>query len=175
MDVQLRLLNKSDATRYRDVRLKSYQDDPYAFSESYEDEKLRPLSDFETELKIIGTPPGWFVLGAFQEEHLVGFVKFRKDQRSKGLHKSMIHAMYVNPSCRGMNIGKKLVEDLISKVKEMDGLEQIHLWVLHSEKSNSASNFYRICGFESQGPMVLKDLKIGEDYIDAEYMVMYLK
>ncbi|MEP1093727.1 MAG: GNAT family N-acetyltransferase [Cyclobacteriaceae bacterium] len=175
MDVQLRLLNKEDATLYRDVRLKSFQDDPYAFSESYEDERLRPISDFEAELEILGTPPEWFVLGAFEAEKLVGFVKFRKDLRSKGLHKSMIHAMYVDPSCRGKNVGKVLVEDLISRVRNLENMEQIHLWVLHSQKSVSAANFYKKCGFVSQGPMVLKDLKIGKDYIDAEYMVLYLE
>lgn len=86
----------------------------------------------------------------------------------------MIHAMYVDPNQRGLNIGKKLIDETVGLANNLDGMEQIHLWVLHSEKSVSAANFYRKCGFEGQGPMVLKDLKIDQDYIDAEYMVMYL-
>ncbi len=175
MNVELRLLQKEDAKTYQAVRLKSYQDDPFAFSESYEDEKDRPTMDFELEIETVGTPAEWFVLGAFLENQLVGFVKFRRDQRSKGRHKSMIHAMYVDPSFRGYQIGKKLIDELITRTKELDGLEQIHLWVLHSTESVSASDFYKKCGFISQGPKVLKDLKIGKKYIDAEYMVMYFE
>lgn len=175
MKIELRLLNLDDAEVYREVRLNSYKNDPFAFSESYEDESKRTITDFSDELEIVGSPPEWFVLGAFLDQRLVGFVKFRRDQRSKGRHKSMIHAMYVDPECRGLNIGKKLIDELISLTKQQEGLEQIHLWVLHSNQSVSASNFYKKCGFISQGPRVLKDLKIGETYIDAEYMVMFLQ
>ncbi len=174
MTNSIRLLHDKDADSFRTLRLKSYQDDPYAFSESFEDEQLRPLEDFEEEIRIVGEPPEWFVLGAFTDsEDLVGFVKFRRDTRSKGRHKSMIHAMYVDPDYRKYGIGRQLVESVIDRAKEMN-LEQIHLWVLHSEHSTSAAKFYKKCGFEGQGPMVMRDLKIGERYIDAEYMVMYL-
>ncbi len=175
MNIELRFLDENDTESYRDVRLKSYKNDPFAFSESYEDEKERTRLDFTSELEVVGSPPEWFVLGAFLEKELVGFVKFRRDQRSKGRHKSMIHAMYVDPDHRGLNIGKKLIDELITITKKLDGLEQIHLWVLHSNQSISASDFYKKCGFISQGPLVLKDLKIGDQYINAEYMVMYLQ
>ena len=57
----------------------------------------------------------------------------------------------------------------------MSGLEQVHLWVLHSAEGSSASVFYNKLGFQSQGPLIRHDLKIGEQYIDAEYMVLYLE
>ncbi len=175
MNIELRFLDANDAGIYREVRLSSYKNDPFAFSESYKDEKKRTHIDFESELEILGAPPEWFVLGAFLGHELAGFVKFRRDQRSKGRHKSMIHAMYVDRNHRGLNIGKKLIDELIAITQKLDGLEQIHLWVLHSDQSISASGFYKKCGFISQGPHVLKDLKIGDQYIDAEYMVMYLQ
>ncbi|MEQ9405796.1 MAG: GNAT family N-acetyltransferase [Cyclobacteriaceae bacterium] len=175
MNIAFRLLAKEDASIYKDARLNSYQHDPYAFSESYEDEKGKAASVFAEELIIKGDPPEWFVLGAFSEKNeLTGFVKFRRDLRSKARHKSMIHAMYVHPEFRSFGVGKQLVDEAINRARNLNGLEQIHLWVLHSDLSNSASDFYIKCGFERQGPLVKKDLKIGEAYIDAEYMVMHL-
>ncbi len=173
MNIQIRILTEDDAREYRELRLKSYQEAPLAFSESYEDEKERSLADFKREIITRGDPPEWFVLGAFSRfGKLVGFVRFRRDLRSKARHKSMIHAMYSDQQYRNQVIGKKLVEDLLLRVKRIAGLEQIHLWVLHS--TNSASEFYKKCGFESQGPVIKKDLKVGNVYVDAEYMVMHL-
>lgn len=175
MEYNIKILSAEDAVTYQQLRLKSYQNDPFAFSESYEDEKTRPLSDFEKEVSVIGNPPEWFVLGAFlDDKELAGFVKFRRDVRSKARHKSMIHAMYVDPDYRSFGVGKRLIEELLQQVRELQGLEQIHLWVLHSSKSTSASGFYSRCGFESQGTRVIKDLKVDDTYVDAEYMVMYL-
>ena len=167
------MLTPDDAGIYRQLRLKSYEVSPFAFSESYADERSRPESDFATELQIKGNPAEWFVLGAFTEQNeLAGFVKFRRDERSKARHKAMIHAMYVTPEYRNNRIGKLLIMAVLEHIKQLQGLEQIHLWVLHSD--SSASDFYKKCGFESQGTLVKNDLKIGDTYIDAEYMVMYL-
>lgn len=170
--IQIRQLSSGDADTYRALRLESFQESPLSFSESYEDECERPIDDYARELTVMGDPPEWFILGAFAGDTLVGFVKFRRDQRSKARHKSMIHAMYTTPERRGQGIGKQLVSALLNRVRSIAGLEQIHLWVLHAD--TSASEFYRKCGFESQGTRVKKDLKIGDVYVDAEYMVLVL-
>lgn len=173
MQIQIRLLTERDASVFREHRLKSYLNAPLAFSESYEDEIKRTEAQFAEELKVGGKPPEAFVLGAFSEAgKLVGFVKFRRDIRSKARHKSMIHAMYVDAAFRKYKIGRKLIADLLERIKVIKGLEQIHLWVLHS--GSSAAGFYQKCGFRSQGTIVKKDLKINGVYVDAEYMVMYL-
>ena len=171
--ITYRLLTPEDAVGYRALRLHSYQEAPLAFSESYEDERHRPLADFAEELQQHGRPPEWFVLGAILDDRLTGFVKFRRDRRSKARHKSMLHAMYVHPDLRGEGVGKALVERTLERARQLDGLEQIHLWVLHAE-GKSAAAFYRRLGFRSQGPLVHQDLKAGETYIDAEYMTIHL-
>ncbi|GJM31945.1 MAG: hypothetical protein DHS20C18_09460 [Saprospiraceae bacterium] len=175
MKSNIRLLTEKDASAYRTLRLHSYQEAPLAFSESYEDEQHRTDTDFAQELKTVGNAPEWFVLGAFSEsDQLIGFVKFRRDRRSKARHKSMIHAMYTDPAYRKQGVWRELIYSLLERVKQLEGLEQIHLWVLHSAVGGSASGFYKSCGFENQGPVVRKDLKMGAVYVDAEYMVMYL-
>lgn len=170
--VSIRILQSDDAVAFRQLRLLSFQESPFGFSESFEDESKRPLSDFEQEVSPIGNPPSYYVLGAFDKEELVGFVKFKRDQRSKAQHKSMVHAMYTRSDLRNRGIGKLLMEEVIQRARVMPGLEQIHLWVLHTDRS--ASGFYQRLGFIPQGPLVKKDLKVGDQYIDAEYLVLYL-
>lgn len=173
METRIRILTQNDAAVYRELRLMSYRVSPLAFSESYEDEVKRTVADFGDELKTLGEPAEWFVMGIFSDRgQLLGFVKFRRDQRRKARHKSMIHAMYIDPGFRGFGLGKNLLTALLSYVGQLEGLEQIHLWVLHAD--TSASGFYQKCGFESQGTLVKKDLKINGVYVDAEYMVKYL-
>jgi GNAT superfamily N-acetyltransferase len=174
MEISIRILTTEDAEAFRNLRLKSYQEDPFSFSESFEDERTKPLTKFIEEVTPQGHPLEWFVLGAFAESgQLIGFVKFRRDKRSKARHKSMLHAMYVDTKFRKQGIGEKLIVHLLDRVKKLEGLEQIHLWVLRHE-GISASNFYKKCGFENLDFVVKKDLKINDQYIDAEYMVMYL-
>lgn len=172
--IEILVLDKSHTRDYRDLRLRSFLDSPLSFSESYEDESKKSVTEFSKDLESKGDPAGKFVLGAFNEnQELVGFVTFKRDTRFNALHKSMVHAMYVAPEARNQKVGTKLMEALLEKVKQLNGLEQIHLWVLHSE-GQSASAFYSKLGFESQGPFVKKDIKIGDTYVDAEYMVLYL-
>ncbi|HAA15886.1 MAG TPA: hypothetical protein DCE41_30915 [Cytophagales bacterium] len=173
MGISIRILEVGDVALFRELRLKSLREAPFAFSSSFDDEKDKSREAFLDELQVLGNPPEWFVLGAFQEaDQLIGFVKFRRDLRSKARHKSMVHAMYTDPTYRGQGVGKRLMDDLLQRVRHLNGLEQIHLWVLHAD--TSAADFYRKCGFVSQGPVVKKDLKIEGRYVDAEYMVMHL-
>ena len=172
MQPTFRILTEDDTIDYQALRLYSYQEAPYAFSESYEEEEEKDIEVFAQELETIGNPPESFILGGFVGGRLISFVKFRRDLRSKGRHKAMIHAMYTIPDYRGNGIGKQIILEIIMRAMQMSGLEQIHLWVLHSEKHVSASDFYQELGFVSQG-IVKNDLKIGEDYMDAEYMILY--
>lgn len=171
--ISLRLLSPADSVPYRKLRLKSLEESPLAFSDCYEDETLKDLTKFAAELEIIGTPPESFVLGAFtNSEDLIAMVKFKRDQRLKGRHKAMIHNLYVDVNYREKGLGKKLMQFVSQQAKSLNGLEQIHLWVLETDTSVAA--FYESCGFLSQGTLVKQDLKIGDHYVDARYMVFYL-
>jgi GNAT superfamily N-acetyltransferase len=173
MKTQIRQLDKADAAAYRRLRLESFRESPFAFSESYEDESKKTEADFANDLTSSGEPAERFVLGAFSEDlQLIGFVTFKRDLRAKARHKSMIYAMYTTAGARRQGVGRALVTEVISRARRLEGLEQIHLWVLHG--TTSAADFYRKLGFQSQGPVVKKDLKINGQYVDAGYMVLYL-
>jgi len=80
--------------------------------------------------------------------------------------------MYVTPAYRSKGIGGKLIMNLRNEIEHLEGLEQIHLWVLLSDYN--AVEFYEKAGFIGQGALVKQDLKIHGQYVDAMYMVKYL-
>ncbi len=171
--MKIRFLNASDAKLYRDFRLKGLKESPLAFCESYEDECERTLPEIADFLAPVGNPPEKFTLGILSNhDGLLAAVTFERDTRRKARHKAMLSAMYVLPEARGQGVGRKLLNAAVYKASNLDGLEQIHLWVLHA--GESASGFYQQSGFLAQGPMVKGDLKIGDEYVDAQYMVRRL-
>ena len=172
--MHLEILQVADAPQYQKLRLLSFKEAPFAFSESFEDEKEKPLAAYEALLNAPGNPPEQFVLGVFEHKTLIGIATFKRDYRSKARHKGMIFAMYVHPDYRKQGVGKMLVTNIIYRASKMEGMEAIHLWVLHSEGHQSAAPFYQKLGFESVG-IVKNDLKFDQKYIDAEYMVRYFR
>ncbi|MFQ5649722.1 MAG: GNAT family N-acetyltransferase [bacterium] len=171
--MKVRILNASDAKAYRELRLKGLKESPHAFGESYEDECEKSLPEIAEELTPFGNPPEQFTLGAISEQGgLLGVVTFKRDTRSKARHKAMLYAMYVLPEARHHGVGQALLAEIVARARHIEGLEQIHLWVLHA--SRSAADFYKQCGFEFQGPRIKGDLKISGEYVDAQYMVLRL-
>ncbi|MCW3071211.1 MAG: hypothetical protein JWO44_1101 [Bacteroidetes bacterium] len=167
-----RFLNRADVSAYKELRLLSLRESPFAFSDSYEDELNKSVFDYQLEIQISGSPAESFVLGAFSgSNELAGFVKFKKDKRSKARHKGSLHALYIRPEMRGNGLGEKLLHKLFSVTGQIEGLEQIHLWALVA--GSSVTGFYEKAGFRQQGAIVKNDLKINDTYVDAVYMVKY--
>lgn len=158
---------------YAKLRLLSLKESPLAFSDSYEDELKRNSQDYQMEIEPLFGLAESFILGCFTPGNsMVGFVKFVRDKRTKARHKAYLHSLYMKPEFRGKGFGKQLIRELFEAISPLDDLEQIHLWVLISE--TSAVEFYQSCGFRNQGTLVQNDLKIGQQYVDAMYMVKYL-
>ncbi len=167
VNITIRKLEANDLENYKTARLEAFKDSPEAFSESYEDEHLRPLNYFENSM---GLETEHFTMGAFKpSRELVAFVTFKRDVRSKARHKAYIYTMYVNPELRRQKLGTKILDYVLNETNRMQGLEQIHLWVLNPEGS-SARRLYLKSGWKPQGAFVKSDLKINGKYIDAEYM-----
>jgi GNAT superfamily N-acetyltransferase len=165
-----RKLFPSDLPAYRDFRLHAFRNSPGAFSESLEDEEEESPAFF---LGCMGGTAEHFSFGCFLEGRLVGIATFQRDGRSKARHKSMVRTMYVDPAVRGRGIGKGLLQKILEAARALQGLEQVHLWVLQPEQS-LARRLYLRSGFQPQGPVVKKDLFVEGGYVDAEYLVLSL-
>lgn len=86
-----------------------------------------------------------FTIGAFEEQQIIGVVSFYRDgeDREKLRHKGWLVRMLVDPDHRGKGVGTRLIQELIHRVRDLDGLERINLTVM----SPRAKTLYEKLGF----------------------------
>ncbi|MDN4494727.1 GNAT family N-acetyltransferase [Ureibacillus aquaedulcis] len=168
--MNIRVLNETDAQDYQALRLRALQTDAESFGSTYEREVHFTIEVIQERIR---QAEDRYVLGAFQEDgSLVGVVRFMRATDRKSRHKGDIYGMYVAPEVRGQGVGKKLLVEVITRAKEFDGVEQIHLQVV--TKNASAKKLYMSLGFETYG-VEPRGLKEGDQYFDEDLMVLFLK
>src|SRR6478672_7146327 len=88
LNMVIRFLQQIDTVAYKELRLYSLKESPFSFSDSYEDQKNKNINDFQKEIIKIDNPLESFALGAFDDKNqLIGYVKFKRDSRSKARHR----------------------------------------------------------------------------------------
>ncbi|MNG16757.1 N-acyltransferase YncA [compost metagenome] len=88
------------------------------------------------------------------------------------MHKGNVYGLYVALEHRGEGLGRRLLEQLISKAKQCDGLEQINLTVISNNAA--AKKLYEAAGFVCYGTEP-NACKLGDQYWDDDLMVLKLK
>lgn len=135
---------------YREIRLEALRTEPQAFAETYDEvEELSDQvwisrltnSDIANIRLVLQTPDGKFV-------GMMTLVRSR-DKKDKAL----IINVYISKQYRGQGFGKKMLEEIISKLKKAKDIKEIELTVNVSQVA--AYNLYKILGFEVT--QVLKD------------------
>lgn len=164
--MEIKVLEKKDANRYKKLRLEALKLCPEAFASSYEEEKEFTLETFENRLSNSHS----YTLGAFENGELFGVVTLQLEQKAKLKHRITIFAMYVAVEKRGKGLAKKLLKEAITKSKQMVGIEAIYLTV--GAANQPAKNLYKSLGFATYG-IDKKALKIDNSYLDEELMVLY--
>jgi ribosomal protein S18 acetylase RimI-like enzyme len=165
--MNIRKLNPQDADAYFQIRLEGLYKNPEAFGSSYEEEKKQTSEKYKERFQASNS----FTFGAFDESKLIGVITLLTESIMKMRHRATIVAMYVTPGMRGKGIAKKLMNEAINKARSLKGIEQIHLTVVSS--NSSAIRLYSSLGFEAYGTEK-RALKIGEDYFDEDFMVLFL-
>jgi GNAT superfamily N-acetyltransferase len=114
-----------------------------------------------------------FTLGAFSEEgELLGTVGFKRDSFIKLKHRGLVFRMYVSEKAKGLGLGRKLLQALIERAKQGDGLRQIYLTLIAT--NNRAKNLYASEGFELFS-LEKEAIKMAEnEYVDEASMIKYL-
>lgn len=168
--MEIRALTEADVEAYRSIRLRSLRDDPEAFGSSYEESAARPLSYYVQRLGGPSDADG-YTLGAFLDGELVGIVSWRRGDVRKERHKGYVTGMYVAPECRGRGVGRGLLRELIRRAEALPGLELINLSVV--TENHAARRLYASLGFRPYGTE-RRALKLGERYLDEEYMTLSL-
>ncbi|WP_053374497.1 GNAT family N-acetyltransferase [Paenibacillus sp. FJAT-27812] len=167
--MDIRILDKSDAPLYQQLRLSSLKASPDAFGSTFEREAGFTLETVEERIK---PTKDKFVLGVFDAKGmLVGMVAFMRESGMKTAHKGNVYGMYVAPEMRGKGLGKLLMLELLIRAKACDGLEQVNLTVV--SQNGGAKKLYESVGFEVYG-VERNALKFNGQYFDEEMMVLKL-
>ena len=142
---------------------------PDAFTTTYEEGRA---TSPEKLAQRIGGDGDDFVLGAFGSDgKLLGYAGFQRETRAKLRHKGKVLGMYVVPEARGTGLGKRLLLDLIERVRALDGMELLQLTVTHSNES--ARRLYLSVGFVSFG-VERNAIKVDGVRFAKEYMALSL-
>jgi RimJ/RimL family protein N-acetyltransferase len=167
--MEIRLLTADDAAAYWTIRQEALESEPEAFSSDAEEHRLTTVSDAAANL---GSDPATrFMLGAFAENELVGIAGFHREQKRKTRHKGNVVGVFVAQWTRGHGIGRMMMQVLLDRARRIEGVEQVVLSV--TTRMTAAVRLYRSLGFQAFG-CEQRALKIGDQYLDTEYMVLEL-
>jgi ribosomal protein S18 acetylase RimI-like enzyme len=168
----IRFLAPGDAVAYRALRLRALREHPEAFTSSFDEEAVRPLSWSEQRLSVDPQRPHDFFLGAFQDAVLVGMVGLHGRYRAKERHNASVVGMFVAPEAGGLGLGWALMRDLLERARALAALEQLDLTV--TQGNERAQALYERCGFLVYGVLPHAIKVDGEDCAKV-HMVLRLR
>jgi ribosomal protein S18 acetylase RimI-like enzyme len=141
----IRPLGAADAEAWRALRLQALQEEPRAFTASYEEAAVTSAADFARRMPSKDGPAVLF--GLFVEGGLEGSAGFSVQQGRKLSHKGLLWGVYVRPDWRGRGLGKALVQRVIAHARD-------HVALMHASvvaENLIARGLYRSLGFEPYG------------------------
>lgn len=164
--MNIRVLTEKDVNEFRELRLKGLKTDSSAFGSTYERENVFTLERFKTRLEQSDSK---FVVGGFDDDNLVCIATFIRESGEKVKHKGMLVGMYCEKEYRGTGVAKGVVEFILEKARNLEGLEIINLMVV--SENLRAKNFYESFGFKKYGtePKAMFD---GSKYYDEDLMYL---
>ncbi len=163
----LRQLTEADVEIYRELRAYCLRESPRAFTNSYEEFSQRTLDSIAQQFRGHDS----FTLGAFEDDRLVGMVGFYRESALKLRHKGYLVSMYVLPKYRSRGIARALLVDAVDRAKRLPDLKQLLLGVVVTQAT--AKRLYESLGFVVYGREP-DAVKIGDEYVDEEFMLLRL-
>ncbi len=140
-----RTLTVEDYPAYDALRGMALDFVPEAFGSTNQEEIPHRKNRFESNV----THKESFIVGAFDDDELVGMVGFLKLEKIKLKHKGIIWGMFVKPEMQGRGIGSELMKFTLEKAAKIQHLQKINLDV--NAENQAAIRLYEKMGFISFG------------------------
>jgi ribosomal protein S18 acetylase RimI-like enzyme len=177
--MEIRLLTADDAELWWHLRLEALHHDSASFADSAEEHQTTTVESVRADL-VSADPAQSFVVGVFEDGKLAGTAGFYRQPHVKERHKGYVWGVYVRPESRGKGAARSMMQEILRRAREMQGLEQITLVV---SAHLPARKLYEGMGFVSYG-MEPRSLKIrtekigtgapGTEYVDDVLMILWL-
>ena len=167
--MELRLLTGNDAEPWWHLRLLALRDAPSSFAESVDEHESRSIDSTREFFQALSDEN--FIVGMFEGDELAGMAGFYRHKHAKFRHKGTIWGVYVRPESRRKGAARAILNEVIRRAEMIPGLEQVLLVVAATQ--HNARRLYESLGFRKYG-VEPRSLKIGDQYIDDELMLLYL-
>jgi ribosomal protein S18 acetylase RimI-like enzyme len=105
-----------------------------------------------------------------QDGQLAATAGFYRYSHLKERHKGHVWGVYVRPESRGKGAAKAMMQEIIRRARQIQGLEQV---LLVASAHLPARQLYESLGFQSYG-LEPRSLKIGDEYVDDVLMILSL-
>lgn len=161
----VRTLIADDAVAYQALRLAALQESSASFSSSYSEERDRTVAQVGAFLS--GSAER-IVLGAFDDNELVGVCGLGREPSLKRRHMGFIRGMYVVPPFRRRGVGRRLLRVALDRAVAWSDVEQLTLVV--TATNTAAVALYEEFGFIAFG-RAPRALRIGVEHFDEIHMV----
>ena len=166
----IRRLAPDDAAQFRALRLRALREHPQAFTSSFEEEDVKPLSAAQARLGEGPAVKFWGAFSASGTTTLVGSVGLQREPRRKGQHKADVIGMFVAPECARQGVGRQLLQTLIDDARG-SAIESLVLTV--TDGNQEARSLYHRAGFVRFG-LEPAAIKVDGQAFAKEYMVLQL-
>lgn len=166
-----RPLTPFDFVPYHALRRRALATDPLAFHTTLADWNGRTQAEHERRFRHTLKQPDAFILGAWQNQKLLGMVGFERYQRERVRHKGYIWGVYLIPEVRGRGLGSQLFDHTLQLVRQIEGLSQVQLTVM--AHNQHAIQLYQSRGFALYGHEKAAMLVNGQPY-DELHMQLFL-
>ncbi|HVE93075.1 MAG TPA: N-acetyltransferase [Actinomycetota bacterium] len=122
---EVRRLVPSDFDQYYETRLAALVESPAAYATDAEAWRTASRSTIERHLQRSADEPGSPILGAWEQDDLIGLVGISREQRPSVAHKAGLWGWHVRPEFRHQGVGRSLVTAAISAARTAEGLRQL--------------------------------------------------
>ena len=169
MKLSYRILQGHDVAAYRHIRLEALLNFSANFGSTYQAEKAKPKLAFETYIE--QQTPGKFIVGAFDNDVLIGICGFAAEEGERSRHRGTVIQMYVQAQYSGKSVGLQLLQAVIQAAFNLPGIEQLVLGVITT--NISAVKVYEKAGFTTFGVQHNYFKEDDGSYLHQQFMALY--